>query len=99
MLGVCIHQDNASLVRVPVAIVTLFFLGTLSNEKKYPIHFLFLLQNFSGTSVPIGIVGILPFGSDCASPERRGYGMIHNDEDGDSDANDGDDDKREISWK
>ncbi|GJT19085.1 hypothetical protein Tco_0877791 [Tanacetum coccineum] len=29
----------------------------------------------------------------------RGYGMIHNDEDGDNDANDGDDDEREISWK
>ncbi|GKC63854.1 hypothetical protein Tco_1096452 [Tanacetum coccineum] len=26
-------------------------------------------------------------------------GMIHNDEDGDNDANDGDDDEREISWK
>ncbi|GJV85094.1 hypothetical protein Tco_1524992 [Tanacetum coccineum] len=30
---------------------------------------------------------------------ERGYGMIHNDEDGDNDANDGDDDEREISWK
>ncbi|GJZ51657.1 hypothetical protein Tco_0606172 [Tanacetum coccineum] len=29
----------------------------------------------------------------------RGYGMIHNDEDGDSDANDRGDDEREISWK
>ncbi|GJV71986.1 hypothetical protein Tco_1491981 [Tanacetum coccineum] len=29
----------------------------------------------------------------------RGYGMIHNDEDGDNDANDRDDDEREISWK
>ncbi|GKD01085.1 reverse transcriptase domain-containing protein [Tanacetum coccineum] len=29
----------------------------------------------------------------------KGYGMIHNDEDGDNDANDGDDDEREISWK
>ncbi|GKB06709.1 hypothetical protein Tco_0834942, partial [Tanacetum coccineum] len=30
----------------------------------------------------------------------RGYGMIHNDEDGDNDAydDDGDDDVREISW-
>ncbi|GJS66320.1 hypothetical protein Tco_0680884 [Tanacetum coccineum] len=27
----------------------------------------------------------------------RGYGMIHNDEDGDNDANDGDDDEREIN--
>ncbi|GJR24246.1 putative reverse transcriptase domain-containing protein [Tanacetum coccineum] len=58
------------------------------------------MRNFSGTSVPIGIVGICHGSSLCfQSGALRGYGMIHNDEDGDSDANDGDDDEREISWK
>ncbi|GKG12171.1 hypothetical protein Tco_0346408 [Tanacetum coccineum] len=38
-------------------------------------------------------------GGILSTQDNAGYGMIHNDEDGDNDANDGDDDEREISWK
>ncbi|GKC28481.1 hypothetical protein Tco_1035775 [Tanacetum coccineum] len=67
------------------------------------------LKNSSRSGVLVGITstchyvdvllgGILSTRSknDITSFER-GYGMIHNDEDGDNDANDGDDDEREIS--
>ncbi|GJW02286.1 reverse transcriptase domain-containing protein [Tanacetum coccineum] len=94
------HQDKASLVRVPVANVTLSSSAHLLRENTDSVRSNQRMRNFSRTSVPIGIVGICHGSSLCfQSGALRGYGMIHNDEDGDSDANDGDDDEREISWK
>ncbi|GJZ22990.1 hypothetical protein Tco_0560029 [Tanacetum coccineum] len=57
-----------------------------------------------GQGVPVRLLGLLALAmaAVCASMaivRLRGYGMIHNDEDRDNDANDGDDDEREISWK
>ncbi|GJX36945.1 hypothetical protein Tco_0250248, partial [Tanacetum coccineum] len=86
------HQDKASLVRVLVANVTLSSSAHLQRENSDSSHF---ALEFSGTSGSFWIVGIYQVAA-CAS-KRRGYGMIHNDEDGDNDANDGDDDEREIS--
>ncbi|GJT27902.1 hypothetical protein Tco_0908177 [Tanacetum coccineum] len=92
------HQDKASLVRVPVANVTLTSLAHLLRENTDSVRSNQRMRNFSRTSVPIGIVGICHGSSLCfQSGALRGYGMIHNDEDEDSDANDRDDDEREIS--
>ncbi|GJW71107.1 hypothetical protein Tco_0128024 [Tanacetum coccineum] len=78
------HQDKASLVRVPVANVTLTSLAHLLRENTDSVR---SNQRMRSTApfVPLKYKAL------------RGYGMIHNDEDGDSDANDGDDDEREIS--
>ncbi|GJW86235.1 hypothetical protein Tco_0161575 [Tanacetum coccineum] len=58
--------------------------GCISPEAK-------VMAGVSDVDVLLG--GIL------STEDNTGYGMIHNDEDGDSNANDGDDDEREISWK
>ncbi|GJU65050.1 hypothetical protein Tco_1246885 [Tanacetum coccineum] len=127
------HQDKASLVRVPVANVTLSSSAHLLRENTDSVR-----SNPSGNSLgPCSYWDCRAFAMVAACASRaavihcngvvgwqlklwlvfqmltsfweafyqhkttrtlRGYGMIHN-EDGDSDANDGDDDEREISWK
>ncbi|GKE34171.1 hypothetical protein Tco_1453493 [Tanacetum coccineum] len=84
------HQDKASLVRVPVANVTMSSSAHLlrENTDSFPLF---------ATGISLGPVFLLGFVGICHA--LRGYGMIHNDEDGDNDANDGDDDEREIRWK
>ncbi|GJU08725.1 hypothetical protein Tco_1125155 [Tanacetum coccineum] len=107
------HQDKASLVRVPVANVTLSSSAHMLRENTDSVLSIQRMRNFSGTSVPIGLSAFAIRGGEiqlCGLSRAadsinirqqyiRGDGMIHNDEDGDSDANDGDDDEREISWK
>ncbi|GJS74794.1 hypothetical protein Tco_0707635 [Tanacetum coccineum] len=119
------HQDKASLVRVPVANVTLSSSAHLLRENTdlFPLFatgislgpvFLLGLSAFAMVAACASRAAVIPSVMSCWMAAKvmagvsdvdvllgalRGYGMIHNDEDGDSDANDGDDDEREISWK
>ncbi|GKD82985.1 hypothetical protein Tco_1349824 [Tanacetum coccineum] len=82
-----------------------------ANELFIVSHFCYRSSSKSG--VPVGITSTCHCCSLCFQncgkaisnelldgiQTLRGYGMIHNGEDGDNDANDGDDDEREISGK
>ncbi|GJX63500.1 hypothetical protein Tco_0296400 [Tanacetum coccineum] len=59
------HQDKASLVRVPVENVTLSFSAHLLRENTDSVRSNQRMRNFSGTIVPIGIVGICHGSSLC----------------------------------
>ncbi|GKA93639.1 hypothetical protein Tco_0815625 [Tanacetum coccineum] len=99
------HQDMASSVKVPVANVTLFSLAQLLRENTNSVR---SNQSSSRPGVPVRITSICHCCSLCfqsygnaisnqlldGSQTLRVYGMVHNDEDGDNDANDGDDDER-----
>ncbi|GJV11048.1 hypothetical protein Tco_1352589 [Tanacetum coccineum] len=126
------HQDKASLVRVPVANVTLSSSAHLlrENTDSFPLFatgislgpvFLLGLSAFAMVAACASRAAVIPSVMSCWMAAKvmagvldvdvllggrffqliqtLGYGMIHNDEDRDSDANDGDDDEREIIWK